>query len=544
MKCVLAIAVMCCLGAPSARAVPVIEAEKTRNQQLALLDSGAGLVVSLELPQLATAHSLAVELAPQERQALNLAGLGAGAILGFNPFNAKAWRASGFDTSTPMVAQIAAADTGDTLLKTRLIFGVKPGQGAQRTIERMRLGDKARPHVKRDALAPLFSAIPKTPGDEVLRKELTRAGVFLVARPRPLSGLLFAQRRGAFIILDIFEPAGSDFQTVLGLLERRPATLDVSMRGADALLTGPVGLWLRAAEFGTTLERAVLGDAKRRKSCRAVAGLGRSSSITSVGIHLGLARKALKLNATWHLQSSNRLLANLRTLKSPLLTGHDVLDAQIHVARWDLLRDLPRPPQAQSWDKLWAHTKACEQGSQLYAIATAWPEIVGLFLKEVSVIHPFAKTAINSLGATSAQVSAGAEGVPTVIAEGWVRGPGVDISKAWLKTLFGSEEVRAGQTLWGKGPIRPYSIDERSGGIAIGAGFQMGSRRFALAAKRAKAAAAPSEGVLASARARPDKLAALAPSIPAVSWLAPWKNALVSLEAGNDKLEVSISLDR
>ena len=514
-----------------------------RNEQLALLDANAGLVVSVELPQLSVAHKLAMELAPQERQALGLAGIGAGVILGFNPFSPQAWSASGFDVSVPMVAQLATADSSDALLRTRIVFKARSAPAVQRTIERMRLADKARPHVKRDSLSPLFTTIARTPNDDELRAQLRAAGVFLVARPRPLAGLLFAQKRGDYVIIDMFDPGGSDFETILRLLGRRPGALDTTIRGAEVLLAGPVGLWLRATQLGSTMERIANNDTKRRKPCRIVASLGRKSSIDTVGIQLSFARKQVNLGATWHVRSTSDLLASFETRQEPLVTGGALLDGQLRVERWDRLRDRKRPIEAQSWDKLWAKTKACGQESRVYALATSWPEIVGLFLSEVSVIHPDAKTAVDSLGAASARFGASVDGTLSIIAEGWVREPGSVIAKGWLKALFGSELEQGTTVVWGKGAIRPYAID-RDGGSVIGAGFRKGSRVLALAAARPAPTQDPQLMVLASVTSSPAKLAKLGPSLPAVSWWRPWKSASASLAAGADKLQLSLSLQR
>ncbi|MCP4449282.1 MAG: hypothetical protein GY811_28710 [Myxococcales bacterium] len=541
MRKVLAVAILCCLVSSNAIAQRKTANPGARDEQLALLDSEAGLVISLQLSQLAAAHKLALALVPKERQALSLAGLAAGAILGFYPFDPKAWTTSGFDIESPMVLQIAAAGPRDSLLKTRVVLKARRGDRALRTIERMRLQDKARPHASRDDLAGLFSQIPGTPDARTLGKELGDASVFLVARPRPLQGLLFAQRRGDFIILDIFDPSGSDYPTIMALLRRKPGALRVSMGGAEALLDGPVGVWLRTAPMGASLERLAKGDTKRERACGAVATLGRKGSIEAVGIRTSLAPKQISLDATWHLRPGEDLLAHLETRGDPVLDGHKVLDAKLNLTSWGRLRDRKRPTEAQSWDLLWAQSKACGPATSIYAMTASWPEILGLFLSEVSALHPYAKTAIDSAGGMSAQIGVAGEQPPAFFTEMWVRGKGAPIAKGWLKTLFGSEEIQGRQYRWGNGSIRPYALDKDAGSI-VGAGYRRGSRTTALAATRPKAVAV--NPVLAQARANPTQIARLAPTLPAALLWRHWSTAVARLVAGQGKVELSLSLQR
>jgi hypothetical protein len=505
------------------------------------------MVIALDVRQLAAAHKLATQLLPKERQTINLAGLGASAILGFYPFDAKAWSTSGFDTKAPLLVQVSASRADASPVRTRAVLKARPGDKARRTIERMRLQEKARVGVAKEPLAPLFSGVAKTPSEDELRRQLASAGVFMVAKPRPLQGLLIAHEQSGFIVLDIFAPGSQDFAAVLKLVKRRPVALTVSMPGAEALLEGPVGLWIRAAHLATTFERISEGEKKPHRACQHIAALGRGASIRALGIQIDIGRKSLALSSRWHLRPEARLVEDLQVEPAPGLGGQHVLDAQINLRSFSALRDRRRPAEASSWDALWAHSKACGQSSKVYAVAVAWPELLGLFLSEVSALHPSATTAINGLGAMRATADQRGAAV-RINTEAWVQDPGAAIAKGWLRTLFGSEQITGGRYQWGLGAIQPYAIDGENGSV-IGAGYRKGSREAALSAartssQRATPPAADGSSTLASLAMKPAKLLGLLPTLPGAELWKLWKDASATLTSNASYVELRFSVRR
>lgn len=556
MRWVLAAFVLCCLAAPTSaqpsdaqrsNAKSANAKSSQRNTQLGFLDADAGMVIALDIRQLAAAHKLATQLLPTERQTINLAGLGASAILGFYPFDSKAWSASGFDIKAPLLVQVSASRADASPVRTRAVLKVRAGDKGRRTIERMRLQEKARLSVAKEPLAPLFVGMAKTPPEDELRGQLAGAGVFMVAKPRPLGGLLFAREQGGFIVLDIFAPGSQDFAGVLQIIKRRPEALTVSMPGAEALLEGPVGIWIRASHLATTFARTSEGETKRHQACQRIAALGRTTSIRAVGVQIDIGRKSVSLSSRWHLRPEARLAEDLRVERAPRVGGQHVLDAQINLRSFGALRDRKRPAEASSWDALWAHGKACGQSSKAYAIAVAWPEILGLFLSEVSVLHPSATTAIDSLGGMSATADQ-SNGTVSINTEAWVRNPGADIAKGWLRTLFGSEQITGDRYQWGLGAIQPYAIDGEDGSV-IGAGYRKGSRDAALRAtrtnsQRATPAATNGSSTLASLAMKPSKLLRHLPTLPGAELWKLWKEASATLTSNASYIEFRFSVRR
>jgi hypothetical protein len=411
----------------------------------------------------------------------------------------------------------------------------------------MRLRDKVRPQHADEPLLPLLAGSTKRPKEARLRQTLLKAGVFLIARPVPLTGRLFAQLRDGYLILDLFDPAGQSVASVVRALQRQPGALTTAVPGAEALQNGPMAVWLRAVPLASTLRRLSAGDAKRSKACTAIAYLGTGSSVEAVGLSGDIGANRLALDIAWHLTAETTLGDALETNDAPVLVGQGLLDAQIRLASWGRLRDRERPAEAQSWDVLWAQTRACGSGASAYAVATSWPEILGLFLSELSALHPNAAVAVHSLGAMSAQISATRGEKNTILSEAWVRGAGASIAKGWLATIFGTERHSAGQTRWGKGPIQPYAID-REGGSIVGAGYRPGSRTYALTrtGRQQAEAAADTEPVRILARmlANPHQLAGRLDAVPFPHLWTPWKHLAAQLQVSERNLEFSLELRR
>lgn len=511
-----------------------------RDAQLSYLDEDAGIVLSIDIKQLVAAHKLALELLPGERQAFGLAGLGASALLGFYPFDEGAWTKSGFDVDTPFVVQVAAAGPKHRGMRTRIVLRVSNITVARKAIARMRLAEKARTRVPKDSLSPLFANLSRAPSDSIIRRELLAAGVFLVAKPRPLHGLLVAHERDGFIIIDIFDSAGATLESVLTTIERQPKKLTTGLPGADILRDGTISAWLRPSKIATTIAEFARGNRQRQQGCSEVAALGRSASVESLGLSLDLGATDVDITAKWDVRASVAIAQLLATESQRLLRGHGLLDLQFRLANWAGLRDRARPKQALSWDFLWAKSNACASGSKGYILAFAWPEVAGLFLSEVSALHPSSKSVIASLGAASASIGLQPDGKLHIATEAWVRASGTQFAKTWLRTLFGSQQVAGSKTLWGLGPMQPYAIDVKGGSI-IGTGFRPGSRDAALHTERATL---PTSLSLLSLVANPAQLAKNITGLPFADAWKPWQSARATIHAKGNKVELSFALSR
>ncbi len=517
--------------AASQRASPVSEA-------LEHLDRDAGLVLRVDLGALGKLSALVSELFPAEKQAIGLAGIGSAAILGFYPFEEKAWQRSGFDTQFPLLVQVAAASAGDAGLRTRALLRANRPAAARKTIASMRLAEKAQLGDDK-ALARLLGNVRERPAPKVVRKTLPDAGVFLVDRPRPLEGLLVAREVQGIVILDLVKESGRTFDELLALTTRRPKALASSTPGASALASAPLALWLRPTFAANTLERVASGNRKRARFCSRVANVARQGSTDSLSVTVQLKAAALAFEIQSH-GTRNDAYVGLEAASSPLLAGHPLLDVQVRLANWAALRDRDKPALAQDWDRLWANVARCGTSSRVLTIAATWPELIGSFLSEVSAIHPSAKTVVEAMGPASATMGRTAGGAPTIVAEAWVREAGAKHARAWLKSLFGSENVRGPVTTWGKGAMQPYAI-AKDGGSIIGAGFRPEARSAAVAAARTQSTRVES---LVSLRARPASLVKAFSEVPLPDLWKPWALATGSLVVLPSRATLSLELRR
>ncbi len=523
-----------CLTIHTATAV----AEETKGkhslaEQLAFLDPDAGLILSLKVQQLHSAYTLASDMLPKERKALNLAGLGTSAILGFYPFSTKAWSSSGFDTNAPILVQLAATKAGHAFTKTRIVLKARNADRAQASVRRMRFREKESLEGQTGDLRPLLAQISKRPTEAGMKEAFRKTGVFLIARPAPLQGLLFAQVQDSYLILDLFEPTDLTFAQLVRILQRKPGALNLSMPGAWALQKGPIGLWLRSSQLGKSLRYLSTG-------CSDIAKLGRTNSIQSVGLAASVVRGRLSLDIAWHLRKGDTLLQSLIPEDHALLGSSGLLSAHIYMASWGKLRDRSRPSQAQSWDRLWANTKNCGRISEAYILSVAWPEILGLFLSELSSLAPSAATVIESAGGMSAHITAKRSANATIVTEAWVRGAGARIAKGWLATLFGSEQKDGSSVQWGRASIQPYAVD-MPGGSVVGAGYRPGSRDRALASTRKTGAAG---NVLVRLWANPSKLVRHVDDLAHSQLWKRWRSLTGRLSSEGGEIRLSVELRR
>jgi len=551
--CLRIAALLCVLGLSHSALAQDATPSADLAAQLSYLDEDAGLIVSLPLQQLQAAHALVTELLPKERQTINLAGLGASALLGFYPLAPKAWATSGFDTSAPILMQVAAAGPTSPFLRTRIILKVRNFERTKRAIERIHFRVKMRPGRPKQDMQRLFKGLRPSSTSKDLQASLVQLGVFLIARPLPLQGLLFAQHSENFIVIDLFDPADGTAPDVLRTLSRRPRALISSMPGAEALREDHIGIWLRTQAFGATLRRMARGDSKRMRSCKDVAGIGESAQIQAVGLSVSLGRKETQAKLQWHLRPGSTLATDLQPSNDAVLSGQNLLDGQVHLAQWDKLRDRNRPALLQNWDRLWAKTKTCAPLADVYLMSVAWPEVLGSFLSELSTLHPDAATLVETLGTISVQMGHQEDGSLTLLSEAWVRDPGAAIAKSWLRSLFGGEQMGDGRYQWGRGPMRPYAI-EGMGGITIGSGFRPGSRRFALAPTSIRPTpvqspvragnAAPLHASIATIQARPGEIASQIPTLPHQEIWKAWNTAAMHAFIETQKVSVTLVLQR
>ncbi len=530
----LLVLLLCLMVSSAPVLADVPNTEQSLREQLSFMDRDAGLIFSLKVQQLHSAYQLASDAFPKERRALHLAGLGASAILGFYPFSTKAWTSSGFDVSSPILLQVAATEAGHNLAKTRIVLKVRSASRVQASVGRMRFREKARLGRKDDdSPRSLLAQVRKMPDGTQWKEALRNAGVFLIAKPAPLQGVLFARMQDGYLVLDLFDPRGLTFAQVLGILQRRPTALDLSMPGAWALRKGPIGLWIRSSQLGESLKDG-------STACNEIASLGRENSIQAVGLAARIAPSRLTLDVAWSLRRDDTLLESLVPQDHALLGKPGLLSAHAYMASWGTLRDRARPSQAQSWDQVWANTKDCGTLSWAYVVSVAWPELMGLFLSELSILDRSAATVVDSIGGMSASIRARRRAHTTIVTEAWVRGAGANVAKSWLATLFGSEEKRGNYMQWGRASIRPYALD-MPGGSVVGAGFRPGSRKLAHTSPRQKTVAG---NVLAQLVARPAKLVRQLKDVPYSELWKRWQSLSAGLTKEGQALKLSIELRR
>ncbi len=508
--------------------------------QLKYLDEDAGLVLSLDLAQLGSAHKLATELFPSEGQAIGLAGLGATALLGFYPFDPSSWSARGFDIHAPLVAQIAAVGPKNPPVRTRLILKASDQTKAKESFGRMRLANAINPTGKGGSMTTLMGGATALPSEAEMRKAFADQGVFLVANPKPLSGLIAARVDGNFIVLDLFDTKGLSFGDVIATVGRKPGSLHSRTLGAEVLSASPIAVLLRPSLFARTLERMASGVRTRERGCHAIRELLESMGADAIGIAAGIGPDALTMDVVWH---RSRPMPLRSSTAAPLFGGRGLLDLQVNVSNWAALRNLHRPREAQAWDALWRRSQACGATSKALLVSSAWPEVLGLFLSELSVLDPSANAVIEALGAI--QASAGRSETSTlVVAEALVGTQGAKFAKSWLRSLFGSERRNGRSTSWGLASIQPYAIDLDVGTV-VGSGFRPGSRDAALSAPR-KSDVTPtqSKSPLVALDANPAALAAAFADLPSPNLWRPWQRAVATVSASTNKVEFNLALHR
>lgn len=536
---------------------------RASDDAIALLDGDAGLVVSVRVSQFERLLELAVESFPEARGSINLAAMGATAMLGFQPFQTASWVDRGFSAQSKILVQVGAINRsnarmvdrgkGATLWRTRIILRAADAKKARVSLSRIRFRQRAGTDSQSSDkdFAAMLDLDDRTAAK--LKKKLQGAGVFFVAKPAPLPGLLLISQRKDLFVVDLLAAYGpsdaawkwGDHQSLLlQTVRRRPDALGTPMPGASALRDAPVALWLRTAQAGESLAAAELDgvapDAKirRRPRCEAFAALARHSEFPALSLRAEFHTRKLALDLRWHIKPESKLPTLLTTASAPLLTTRkQALHAIVRLAQPGAFRGRARAPVAKAWDVLWDSARRCGTGSKAFSLAVAWPEILGLFLDELSALHPQARAVIDSLGALAISAQ-GNWDEQELVAEAWVREPGAQFAKQWLKTLFGHEKQDDRSMHWGRGRIRPYAIAKEAGSV-IGAFLGPGRQARELASTGARGSAGDS---IFQLRAQPS---ALRPEIlpsPIGKILSSWRELSANLSLSSDTLHFTMDL--
>jgi hypothetical protein len=519
-------------------------------RDLALLDSDAGLIISLKISQIQDLHDLVVDTFPKDRGSLNLAAMGATAMLGFHPFQSAAWSDKGFATDSRMLMQIGAIDRkaarkadrgkGVALWRTRILLRASDAGKARETLSRIRFRKASR---LEDPPDKSFDELLGARGGAAskLKKKLRAAGVFLVAEPAPLPGLLLISQRGDLFVIEVLAPYGpsdlawkwGDHQDLLvTMIQRKRQLLPSDVPGSEALSDGSFSVWLRGGLVGEALAANEL-DAeaprsmlRRRPACEPFAQLARRSEFQALSLVGNFRPDAVLAELRWHLGEKSDLPSLLGTESAPLLrASKQPLRATVRLAQPGNFRGRKRAPVAAAWDSLWRQARLCGPASRVLALALAWPQIAGLFLDEVSALHPEASSLIDSLG--SLQLAAFGEAKnQELLAEAWVQSPGDGHARKWLKALFGHERKGKKITRWSRGKMRPYAID-RPGGSVIGAFLGPGLADMKLDEEGRRGSIPES---IFELRARPRDLRPELLQHPLLAPLAAWKGLSADLK--------------
>jgi hypothetical protein len=480
-------------------------------QELARLDSRSALVVAFPLSTLQDLRTLAKRTFPGERGSLDLVELGALAFLGFTPLQNKGWRSAGFDPNTAALIQAPIFDSNSNTWHSRLVLQASNAKAARKALAGIRFRLRSTlDESSNESTRKILNAKSQTL--KAAARSLQSHGVFLIARPTPLSGLLAISQHGSVFVVDLFVPSGGaprpwseSGPPILGAIGRQKKGLPESTPLLHVLSGQGVRFWMHASNLGRDL--MIQSNVRRRRSCSALAEQVQQSSIEVLGGGLQL-HKGIELELLWGLTSGNALAPILTTAEAPLVQTDKNANLMLRVD-WNqigALRTLKRQAGLATWDTYVHHTRRCGPFSEIVLMALSAPELGGLFLDEVSRLHPQARALVDSLGPFQVRTQhipkhrGAKQGRDVLTMEGWISKPGNQFAKAWLQTLFGKASKEVSITRWGLGRIRPYGIDLADGSI-VGADFD----RIVTSSKEKRAAA--SSGLhLLQLRARPRKL--------------------------------------
>jgi hypothetical protein len=539
----------------------------TSGDALSWLDADAGLVLSIRISQLQELNDLLLAAAPEARSSISLATLGAAAVLGWNPFQESAWANKGFATESNLYLQVEAINAiearasdrakGSALWRTRMILPAKDAVLAKAALANIRFRDRADLESKSDqTLAKLLNL----PAKAAKRRQavLRKAGVFLVAKPTILPGLLLISQHQDLFVVDLIRPygplgIGADWSpkpgTLVRAISRRPDGFAGRPVLAEALRTSPIGIALapeRASEMLLATELDGLSkSARTRKApkCAPFVALAKEGNFDAVSLRAEVDDKSMAIDIRWHLRQSSQLLPLLTTHQVPIVAAdQQALHALVRLDQVGRLRQAKRSTLDQTWDALWLQSKQCHAATSSFALAIDWPHIAGLFLDEVSALDPQAELFIDNLG--SMAISTHGEGLEQqLFAEAWVRTPGFPVASGWMRSLFGHERTSKTRILWSQGPMRPYALLHREGAVFGSNVLGLGQRAPEMASIQSHARGTEGSSLL-MLRANPSKLREGLVQHPLPGLLAAWKRLSADLTIDKDLLRFTMDLQR
>lgn len=531
------------------------------------LDADAGLVLSLRISQLQELNDLVLASTPEARGSISLATLGAAAVLGWNPFQDSGWKDKGFATDSNLAlqfeaissAEARAADRGQgtALWRTRLVLPTRDAARAKQALSNIGFRERVNLEDKSDQE---FAALLQLSAEQARRSKakLRRAGVFLVARPTIVPGLLLIAQHQDLLVIDLVRPYGPPAASgawtpgpgTLANAAGRPARGFVTRsKLSDSLKKAKIGLAItpeRIAEalLATELDGLPRGaSARRDPNCAPFVRLAADGHFDALSVQAEVSAKAVAVDLRYHLRSKSKLLAMLTTNKAPLLAANgQALHVLLRADQLGQLRHAQRSPVSQNWDALWVQAERCHPATSSFAWAIDWPHIAGLFLHEVAALHPQAEALIDSLGSL-ALASHGEGQDQQLIAEAWIRSPGVNIATRWLRTLFGHEKRRKNAVSWSQGPMRPYALTHGAGSV-VGSNLVAQGQAAPKLPKLQSAARGTEGSALLTLRANPSLLNAGLVQHPLAGLLTAWQRLSADLIIDKDQLRFTIDLQR
>jgi hypothetical protein len=469
-----------------------------------LLGPDASAILAIQVSQVRELRELLLNSVPELRSTIDLAGLGVTAMLGWNIFDEEAWKVSGFDPTARLLARISAQGAssktmkrpktsllGSRLWRVRMVIPASDPLRAKAALSKIRFRERSRLDDQGAKLATLLNLDARTAG--TVQARLVKAGVFLVAKPKGMGALVLIAQRGAHFVIDLVQPRGPaagqnpwprHHEDLLRWLETKrkrgtPRGDVTNARAARDLGDTPLGLWLEPkgiaamlfeAEFDRGPDEMSVGG---KSACKPFVELANASHFSALSLRSSVATSAIHLQLRWHLRKRSVLPSVLRTKPTRLLAGSasgasnaPPLHALLRLDAPARLRSLPRPPVAQTWDRLWREAQACHPIAKNFAGVFAWPSIAGVFIDEVAALHSEAETLLSNLGGVAFTITdTGA--AQTLQGEAWLRDPAPAIAGQWLDTLFGHGKSQQGFQQWGRGHMRPYLVS-RKGGAVLG----------------------------------------------------------------------------
>lgn len=498
------------------------------SQAIQYLDGDAAIVLGIDIGQLQSLFAFSHHASPNNSAAINLAALAATTIVGWNPTRTEDWKSRGFDLSSPALLQIATpqivhSQPGTRLdfWRTRLVMKSSDIVKSIRALQAMRLRQKAsitkRPRTQDIAAIRTLLKIDESEAKRA-HERFRKAGVFAIASLSPLDGLLVASAENGYLLLDFLLPHNRKLDwnipghrdELFAAIARRPNALSSSIAGIDVLTAHSLGMWIQPREFASLMRHTSSGK-RQTIACSRVGALVKQSPFLAVSGQLRLkyqrrrtkkANEFLQADLHWH-------WASTVPWKPALALGNASLGVHSQsLFRLDFLLDAIAGFQLPSstpdaWLPLWKAARDCGNGSKILAAMTAWPEILGALLSEITSLHPKAKPFLQSLGVASLWIApTQTSSQPPILAEAWLRSPGDAIARDWLSIFFGKARKTSQGWKWGQGPIQPYAI-KMPGGSVVGAGFSSISRKQEIP-KRAPRE--PMDGALLRLSAQPRKL--------------------------------------